>query len=273
MLFRSNNLFERAIFKFDPNYDFVLDSLWRKDKKWVASRLIDAHAKHPLELQTIMDHCMRHNWLEDLILLLNGFGLDLTAMAHAQGLLDLEKWSQVLTVHHHHMATALLTFLNIKAHHELAFQREGQERPHTVMLQVKTVSALLEILEQILPKEPSPELIVVQRACITAYPRLINFGEGFDDIINENGKEKNSLPEEANAQMENHYKRMYSNEVQVRNVVEALDRYKHSRDPFEQDVFACMIHGLFDEYSLYGTYPLEALATTAVLFGGIIRVS
>jgi CCR4-NOT transcription complex subunit 1 len=265
-----NNLFERAIFKFDPNYDFVLDSLWRKDKKWVASRLIDAHAKHPLELQTIMDHCMRHNWLEDLILLLNGFGLDLTAMAHAQGLLDLEKWSQVLTVHHHHMATALLTFLNIKAHHELAFQREGQERPHTVMLQVKTVSALLEILEQILPKEPSPELIVVQRACITAYPRLINFGEGFDDIINENGKEKNSLPEEANAQMENHYKRMYSNEVQVRNVVEALDRYKHSRDPFEQDVFACMIHGLFDEYSLYGTYPLEALATTAVLFGGII---
>ena len=265
-----NNLFERYIFKYDPNYDFVLNSLWRKDKKWVASRLIEAHAKAPLELQTIMDHCIRHGWLDDLILLLNGFGLDLTAMAHAQGLLDLEQWAQALSVHHHHMATALLTFLNIKAHHELAFQREGQEQPHTVMLQVKTVSALLEILESILPKEPSPELIVVQRACITAYPRLINYGEGFDDIINENGKDTNSLPEQANAHMENHYKRMYSNEVQVRNVVEALDRYKHSRDPFEQDVFACMIHGLFDEYSLYGTYPLEALATTAVLFGGII---
>ena len=265
-----NNLFERYIFKYDPNYDFVLDSLWRKDKKWVASRLIEAHAKAPLELQTIMDHCIRHGWLDDLILLLNGFGLDLTAMAHAQGLLDLEQWAQTLSVHHHHMATALLTFLNIKAHHELAFQREGQEHPHTVMLQVKTVSALLEILESILPKEPSQELIVVQRACITAYPRLINYGEGFDDIINENGKDSNSLPEQANSHMENHYKRMYSNEVQVRNVVETLDRYKHSRDPFEQDVFACMIHGLFDEYSLYGTYPLEALATTAVLFGGII---
>ncbi len=265
-----NNLFERYIFKYDPNYDFVLDSLWRKDKKWVASRLIEAHAKAPLELQTIMDHCVRYGWLDDLTLLLNGFGLDLTAMAHAQGLLDLEQWAQALSAHHHHMATALLTFLNIKAHHELAFQRDGQERPHTVMLQVKTVSALLEILESILPKEPSPELIVVQRACITAYPRLINFGEGFDDIINENGKDSNSLPERANAHMENHYKRMYSNEVQVRNVVEALGRYKNSRDPFEQDVFACMIHGLFDEYSLYGTYPLEALATTAVLFGGII---
>jgi hypothetical protein len=35
--------------------------------------------------------------------------------------------------------------------------------------------------------------------------------------------------------------------------------------------FACMIHGLFDEYVLYGTYPLEALATTSVLFGGIIQ--
>ncbi len=31
-----------------------------------------------------------------------------------------------------------------------------------------------------------------------------------------------------------------------------------------------MIHGLFDEYTHYHDYPLEALATTAVLFGGII---
>jgi CCR4-NOT transcription complex subunit 1 len=263
-----NNLFDRFLYKYDPNYDFVLESLWRKDKAWVAARLVEAHAKAPLELPTILDHALRHSWLDELVSMRNGFGLDLAAVAHARGVLDLDKWAQLNSPRSQELASSLLTFLNIKAQHELESQR--QNRLHSVMLPVKTVAALLDILEEILPKAPSHDLIVVQRACITAYPRLINYGEGFDDIIDANGREKNSLPIEANDKMEEHYKRMYSDDLQVRNVVEALDRYKHSRDPSDQDVFACMIHGLFDEYILYGTYPLEALATTAVLFGGII---
>lgn len=265
-----NNLFDRFLFKFDPNYDFVLEGLWRKDKSWVVARLVEAHAKAPMELPTILDHTLRHHWLDDLTVFLNGFGLDLAALAHARGSLDLATWARINSARNQELAQSLLTFLNIKAQHELAFQRSDSEQLHSVMLPVKTVSALLEILESILPKEPSQELIVVQRACITAYPRLINYGEGFDDIVDANGKDKNSLPKEANDKMEEHYKRMYSEDLQVRAVVEALDGYKHSRDPSDQDVFACMIHGLFDEYTLYGTYPLEALATTAVLFGGII---
>ncbi|TAQ87177.1 hypothetical protein B7494_g4489 [Chlorociboria aeruginascens] len=266
----ANNLCERFIFKFDPNYDFALSSLWRKDKNWVAQRLQDAHARVPRELPNILEHAARHHWLDELTGLLTGFGLDLAALAHAKGLLNLELWAGRHSERNQELSQALLTFLNIKAQHELAFQRSNLEQVHSVMLPVKTVSAMLEILERILPKEPSQELIVVQRACITAYPRLINYGEGFDDIINANGEERNSLPKEANDKMEEHYKRMYSDEIQVRDVVEALNRYKHSPDPSDQDVFACMIHGLFDEYSLYATYPLEALATTAVLFGGII---
>lgn len=263
-----NNLFDRFLYKYDPNYDYVLESLWRKDKAWVAQRLVEAHAKAPLELPTILDHALRHSWLDELVSMCNGFGLDLAAVANARGFLDLGKWAEILLPRRQELANSLLTFLNIKAQHELEFQRQG--RLHSVMLPVKTIASLLEILEEILPKSPSQELIVVQRSCITAYPRLINYGDEFDDIIDANGRDKNSLPPEANNKMEEHYKRMYSDDVPVKTVVEALDRYKHSRDPADQDVFACMIHGLFDEYILYGTYPLEALATTAVLFGGII---
>jgi CCR4-NOT transcription complex subunit 1 len=260
-----NNLFDRFLYKYDPNYDFVLESLWRKDKGWVAARLVEAHAKVPLELPAILDHAIRHQWLDELVGMPNGFGLDLSALAHSRGFLDLDKWARG---RNQELAQSLLTFLNIKAQHELGFQRTDQL--HSVTLPVKTISALLDILEAILPKEPSQQLILVQRACITAYPRLINYGQGFDDIIDDNGILSNSLPKAANDKMEEHYKSMYSEDLQVRNVVEALNGYKHSRDPFDQDVFACMIHGLFDEYTLYGTYPLEALATTAVLFGGII---
>ncbi|PQE06470.1 hypothetical protein CJF32_00002382 [Rutstroemia sp. NJR-2017a WRK4] len=265
-----NNLFDRFLFRFDPNYDFVLDSLWRKDKSWVAQRLMDAHVKAPLQLPTILDHALKHDWLQELVLMLNGFGLDLAALAHSRGVLDLKDWKAMNMSREDELGTALLTFLSIKAQHELAFQRTKQE--HSIMLPVKTVFAMLNVLEDILPKEPSAQLIAVQRTCITAYPRLINYGQDdeLDRIIDANGLDTNALSEHAVAVMEQHYKQMYSNELEVRDVVQALAGYKQSHIPAQQDVFACMIHGLFDEYVLYYTYPLEALATTAVLFGGII---
>ena len=266
------SLFDNFVSK-STEADFVLDSLWRKDKDWVKARLIDTHALKPITLPTIFDLAVRQNWLEELVYLPNGFGLDLTALAHAEGYLDLQQWARRTTERSNEYARALLQFLLIKASMELQYQRpaEGQApQKTTTTLQVRTVSALLQILEEFLPKNPVPELILVQRQCITAYPRLINYGEGFDDIIDANGRESNALPQAANNKMEEHYKKMYSDEIPVKSIVDILERYKRSRDPLDQDVFACMIHGLFDEYSHYVDYPLEALATTAVLFGGII---
>ena len=256
-----------------PEADFVMDSLWRRDKEWVKQRLIDAHALKPISLPLIFEHAVRQNWLDELIHLPNGFGLDLTALAHAEGYLDLQQWARRNADRSPEMARALLQFLLIKANFELQYQRPPEGQPPvkaSTTLQVRTVHALLQILEEFLPKSPMQELIVVQRSCITVYPRLINYGEGFDDIIDANGRDGNALPLAANAKMEEHYRRMYGDEIQVRNVVEILERYKRSRDPLDQDIFACMIHGLFDEYAHYVDYPLEALATTAVLFGGII---
>ncbi|KAF4441689.1 hypothetical protein F53441_11949 [Fusarium austroafricanum] len=266
-----NSLFENFVYKRSPQYDFVLDSVWRKDKDWVIQRLIDTHAVKPVDLPIIFEHALKHNWLDELIYLPNGFGVDLAALAHAEGYLDLSKWARFNAERSTDMARTLMQFLMIKANLESQYQRsEGPPVKSTTTLQIRTVSTLLQILDEFVPNPPLPELIVVQRACIIAYPRLINYGEGYDDIIDANGREGNLLTPTANTRMEEHYKKMYSDEVQVRNIVEVLDRYKHSRDPLDQDVFACMIHGLFDEYSHFADYPLEALATTAVLFGGII---
>ncbi|KAF4968025.1 hypothetical protein FSARC_4522 [Fusarium sarcochroum] len=269
-----NSLFENFLYKRSPEYDFVLDSLWKKDKEWVIQRLIDAHAVKPVDLPLVFEHAVKHNWLDSLVYLPNGFGIDLAALAHAEGYLDLSKWARFNAERSTEISRTLLQFLMIKANLESQYQRgnpDGQPAiKNSTTLQVRTVSALLRILEDFLPKPPVQDLILVQRHCIIAYPRLINYGEGYDDIIDANGREGNALSPTANSKMEEHYKKMYSDEMQVRNIVEVLDRYKHSRDSLDQDVFACMIHGLFDEYNHYVDYPLEALATTAVLFGGII---
>lgn len=267
------SLFDTFLYKRTPEYEFVMDSLWKKDKEWVMQRLIDAHAIKPMDLPLVFEHAVTHKWIDELVYLPNGFGVDLAALAHAENCLDLTKWARLNTERANEMSRILLTFLMIKATLEIRYQRppDGQVvDKETTTLQVRTVSALLQILEDFLPKTPHQDLILVQRHCITAYPRLINYGEGYDDLIDATGRDGNALPQAANGKMEEHYKKMYSDETQVRNIVETLDRYKHSKESLDQDVFACMIHGLFDEYSHYSDYPLEALATTAVLFGGII---
>ncbi|KAI1346966.1 Not1-domain-containing protein [Xylaria sp. FL0043] len=268
------SLFENFLHRRSEHHEFVLDSLWRKDSDWVTQRLVDAHAMKPADLPLIFDHVMKHGWLNDLVYLANGFGLDLASLAHAEGQLDLTQWARTIAEKSPTISPALIQFLLIKANLEIQAQKalNGQIPQNTsISLHLKTVVALLQILEDFLPLNPVPELIMVQRVCITAYPRLVNYGEGYDDIIDANGQNGHGLPQAAVAKMEEQYKKMYSEESEVKVVVQRLEAYKHSRDPLEQDIFACMIHGLFDEYSHFAGYPLEALATTAVLFGGIIQ--
>lgn len=267
------SLFENFLHRRSEYHEFVLDSLWRKDRDWVIQRLVDAHAMKPADLPLIFDHVMKHGWLDDLVYSANGFGLDLASLAHAESQLDLTQWARNIAERSPTISPALVQFLLIKANLETQSQKamNGQIPQNTsTSLHLKTVLALLQILEDSLPRGPIPELIMVQRVCITAYPRLVNYGEGFDDIIDANGKIGHGLPQAAVAKMEEQYKKMYSEESEVKAVVQRLELYKHSREPLEQDIFACMIHGLFDEYSHFAGYPLEALATTAVLFGGII---
>lgn len=251
-----------------PNYNFVLHGLWKHDNVWLATRLLDNYLDNPTSLLIIMEHAEQHGWLDALISMNNEMSVDLAALAHKKGIFDLEPWAQQ---HLQLVPTAftrvLSNFLASKAEMDLQMQRDHKP-PETIPLAVKTVHPLLLFLQGHLPDD---DLVQLQRTCIQAYPRLINYGEGSDKIIDENGKDSNAIPEEADSKMQEHYKKMYSGESDVRDIVEALQKYKTSEDPADQDLFACMIHGLFDEYNCFGEYPLEALATTAVLFGSIIN--
>lgn len=113
-------------------------------------------------------------------------------------------------------------------------------------------------------------IITVERGCVAAYPRLVNMGSGKDHIILANARESPGFPRDVDEEMQANYKRLYSQDVDIRGVVEYLKTLKVSDDPRDQDLFACMVHGLFDEYQCFPDYPLPALATTAVLFGSLV---
>ncbi|KAL2677919.1 CCR4-Not complex component, Not1-domain-containing protein [Phyllosticta citricarpa] len=248
-------------------YSFALHGLWKQDSIWVAGKFLDLYNSNPLTLTNILEHATEHGWIADLVALNSDMSLDLAALAHKEGLFDLEPWAQDTLRRIPVFPRVLQTFLQNKAETDLQAQRDGTP-PVNVPLAVKTVHPLLGFLQGHLPDE---ELVSLQRICIGAYPRLINYGEGMDEIIDVNGKDGNAISPEADRKMQEHYRNMYSGDSDVRKIIEELQKYKSSEDPADQDLFACMIHGLFDEYNCFGEYPIEALATTAVLFGGIIQ--
>ncbi|MCJ1473816.1 hypothetical protein MMC13_002467 [Lambiella insularis] len=265
-----SQLLSSCLMKAVPNYSFALHSLWKQDKQWLATRLIETHLADPISLPLLLEHAHEHGWLDDLCTMMNGFGIDLAALAHRRGYLNIESWTEdKLARGADEFAVAISKFLVIKAQDEMRTVREEQTAPLTVSLATKTVHAMLLILEEY-SQDRRDELIALERQCMQAFPRLINYGEGFDDVIEANGEIANTLSPTTDAEMQDLYKRMYSAELEVRDIIEALQECKTSTEPAKQDLFACMIHGLFDEYLCFNGYPLGPLATTAVLFGGIV---
>lgn len=104
--------------------------------------------------------------------------------------------------------------------------------------------------------------------CLQTYPKLMNVRT--QATPGSTGAEvsfKPDVEEEANL----YYERIYNDELSVENMIDLLKRLSTSQNAREQDVFACMIHNLFDEYSFFPKYPDKELSTTSILFGSIIQ--
>ncbi|KAL1989410.1 hypothetical protein VTN96DRAFT_172 [Rasamsonia emersonii] len=258
------------ILKQEEGHELALYGVWKKDRQWLAEQLFTVFTQDPTTTAAIYEHAVEKEWLEYLLSYTNGLALDLASLAHRKENFDLEQWvrnaAQKAPMD---MGNLLSKFLRIKAEDELHVQRKEQAAPQMVCLAVKTVYTLLSLLEEYVSDRET--LTSVQRICVQTYPRLINYGEGFDDIIDANGENGNAIPEAIDKQMQELFGKMYHEELSLREILELMRRYKTSRDPAEQDLFTCMVHGLIDEYHCYHEYPLEALTKTAVMFGGIIN--
>ncbi|KAK2750994.1 hypothetical protein FQN57_000069 [Myotisia sp. PD_48] len=251
-------------------YQFALHGLWKLDRQWVIAQLFRAFTQDPSCTELIYEHAVEHGWLDYLLDFTNGLTMDLASLAHRKGAFDLESWvKNAASKTPVEMGGLLAKFLKVKAEDELRVQRREQPGPQMVSLSVKTVYALLLILEDYITDHE--HLTPIQRICLQTYPRLINYGEGFDDIIEANSANGNAIPEGVDKQMQDLFGKMYHEELSLREILELMRRYKSSRDATEQDLFTCMVHGLIDEYHCYHEYPLEALTKTAVMFGGIIN--
>lgn len=82
---------------------------------------------------------------------------------------------------------------------------------------------------------------------------------------------QNSASDDVEEMATAYFQKIYTSEQSIGEVVEMLKRFKTSGNVKENEIFACMVHNLFDEYRFFAKYPEKELRITGILFGALIQ--
>lgn len=269
-------LLERVIYNFfelflmgHSSSSLVFYRLAIIDKDFFLNALIQSYARDPMLVNRIFTVAQEAHILPDLLNTKQySVSLEIAALADKNEVLSfgsfLKENSKFKNVE---FVRALLDFLEVKATLEYTQNQSPSAAPS---LNLRSVAAALQLLNAVeIPNDRIEQYKGIQIQCLQSYPRLINYGQGYDyAILSHTGS--NSFSIEVEREMKLYYQQMYEQQIEIRDIITMLQRLKQSSDPHHQDVFACMVHSLFDEYRFFPEYPLNALATTAVLFGSLV---
>lgn len=178
-------------------------------------------------------------------------------------------------------AGTCLDFLNMKITTQLLRQEDGGQKPS--VMQPDAVATFLRVLRQgagNLPKPLVDRLEEITHACSQVFPAggaaagsagpqspsRTGAGDEWQP-----GQEPAEFPVDIEDEANSYYERIYKGELTVPELLDMLKRFKQSSDAREQQVFACMISSLFEEYKFFSRYPDKELSVTATLFGGLIQ--
>jgi len=107
--------------------------------------------------------------------------------------------------------------------------------------------------------------------CIGAHPSLrsaFNFQGGGSSL---NSRAQSTASEDVEEMATAYFKRIYTSENSIAEVVEMLKRFKTSENPKENEICSCMVQNLFNDYRFFARYPEKELRITGIFFGALIQ--
>jgi CCR4-NOT transcription complex subunit 1 len=112
-------------------------------------------------------------------------------------------------------------------------------------------------------------------ACVQAHPSIrttpLNSQGPVERQQQQAMSEASGADDDIEEKANSYFQKIYTSEQSIGEVVEMLKRFKTSSDTRENEIFACMIRNLFDEYRFFSKYPEKELRITGILFGTLIK--
>ncbi|PWN51417.1 Not1-domain-containing protein [Violaceomyces palustris] len=257
-----------------PSHQLVFYRIWQVNRDYLLNALRNFYAENPMNITRLLDVVQDLKILDTLLEMQPfSFSLDVAALSSRREYLNLDKWLQdKINEHGSSFIRAALEFLDNKTKDDLA-KHDPQAEQNFMPLTVQTVAIFLKVLrangDGMTPEEID-YFKVVRNLCLQLHPRLMNLAPGAEG--QEPGLQVVTFSAEIHEEADSWYRQMYEEKISIDDVVMLLQRTKASDNPRDHQIFACMVHTLFDEYRWFEMYyPPRELAMTAVVFGSLIQ--
>jgi CCR4-NOT transcription complex subunit 1 len=108
-------------------------------------------------------------------------------------------------------------------------------------------------------------------ACLNTHPSLRGSVGRVSEVIPSMPTAGSGSADDVEEMATAYFQQIYTSEQSIGEVVAMLKRFKTSGNAKENEIFACMVHNLFDEYRFFSKYPEKELRITGILFGTLIQ--
>ncbi|WFD29244.1 hypothetical protein MSPP1_000251 [Malassezia sp. CBS 17886] len=257
-----------------PSHQLVFWRLWTTQPALLLDVFTQLYAENALQAARMVDIAQELGFVEQLLdVPALGFALDIAALAARRELLNLQAWlQQRLAGADARALRGTLEYLEGKVKEDL-MRRDPQAEPTFVPLNVQTVATLLRVLRthgDTMAREEIEHFKIVRNLCLQLHPRLMVLTRGPE--ATEPGLAVASFSKEIHREADSWYRQMYEEKVSVDDIVALLQRCKFSEDAHDRQLFACMVHTLFDEHRWFELYyPPRELLMTAAVFGALVQ--
>lgn len=261
VLIGRNPLHEEALSALMPVYlrqhnSPMLQRLWNLNSKIVVRWMVKLYLENRDFLSRILDFALELK--EALTVILEArpfyFAIDLATMASNREILNLEKWLTLRIVEHGaSFIEASFDYIHKNYH---TTQMDVGKRP----MSGETVAVYYKCLFENKPSMSSENLFVLQHL----FNQSCHVSPQLSSLIT-------SSADDIEAEAHNYFTKMYNQQITLPQVVDLLQRCMRSQQNQQRELYACMIHNLFDEYKKLVLYPIKELRITGLLFGMLIQ--
>jgi CCR4-NOT transcription complex subunit 1 len=263
-----------------PNFMSVSRRLYSVNPDLLKYGIVEAWKKSPACLTRILDVCQDLKIVPEVLQHSKNsqFSIDLAVLAARREYLNLEKWlTDQMKENGPEFFRSCIEYLTRKI-------QSFDEKPGSsgMIFNLEATAAMFKVLHAFVHSMP-PELVDSLNLLFANYVRMnprmdTTSGKSMSDLSKPFTSSEtmsttsadvfsSDIEEETNS----FFKKIFSSKLSVDEGIELLEKYKSSSDVREQQLFACTIHNLFDEYRFFPNYPEKVLKTTGELFGALVE--
>jgi CCR4-NOT transcription complex subunit 1 len=262
-----------------PSSSVVLPRVWALNPNVLLFCMVEMHRRDATCLSRLLDVAQE---LKILPVILDAkpysFTLDLACLASRRQHLNIEKWlAEAMKEKGEAFLRAVVEFVSEKVAAQYGRSHgSAASPPGGILVAPEVLTVFVKVLLGAFPGMAPDVAEQFREVHRVLSAELSPIGGGTLNPERVSGSIVDALPEmsfaaDVEEEVNSFFDRIFAREISVPEVIEVLRRLKASTSVRSQQVFACFLHNIFDEFRFFAKYPENELNLTAVLFGQLVN--